>query len=63
MVGWSRRNAESSERRRRWWATLTEEQRAAVLKRERELDAKLLRGLGIVVIFLALILLTGVAFR
>ena len=41
MVGWSRRNRESSERRQRWWNSLTEEQKAAARKREAEFDRKL----------------------
>jgi hypothetical protein len=38
MIGWSRRNTESSRRRTAWWASLTEEEKALETRREAVAD-------------------------
>lgn len=58
MVGWSRRNTESTERREAWWATLTEKQKALESRRSKVEDR--LFGYVFGVTIFALMTLTAV---
>lgn len=63
MVGWSRRNRESSERRRRWWNSLTPEQRKAAKIREAEFDRSLAKIGTIVLVVLVFVYLIVETYR
>lgn len=63
MVGWSRRNSESSARRQRWWNSLTPEQKERARAREREFDRKLAVAGTLFLIFLAFAYLGVEAYR
>lgn len=63
MVGWSRRNRESSERRQRWWNSLTPEQKEQARAREAAFDRKLAQVGTLFLIFLVFVYLAVEAYR